>query len=235
MYAVLCVRCPAQALASRDRDGTGYVTVDDLLSVLRQMGVHVPGGDMTLILDSLNVHVDHFGKLNYKHFVTQLSSYLPTGACVCLSGCVRVVSMGYAHGTVPVPSCPVPELSAAEMALRKRVRESAWFGDNYLDFRAPFAAADVLGHGKLTLHEFQDVSVRDEGARGHCRRGRLLCYGLSPLSGLCASCAQAVGRLGVPMSKQELTAIARRLDGDGDGTIDYYEFSKLIDLDPFEL
>ena len=47
--------------------------------------------------------------------------------------------------------------------------------------------------------------------------------------------AQAVGRLGVPMSSQELGAIARRLDADNDGTIDYYEFSKLIDLDPSEM
>lgn len=55
--------------------------------------------------------------------------------------------------------CSFVELSAAELALRKRIRESAWFGDNYLDFRAPFAAADVRGHGRLTLQEFQDVRV----------------------------------------------------------------------------
>jgi hypothetical protein len=46
---------------------------------------------------------------------------------------------------------------------------------------------------------------------------------------------QAVGRLGVPMSQQELSAITRRIDKNGDGTLDYYEFSKLIDLDPAEL
>lgn len=46
---------------------------------------------------------------------------------------------------------------------------------------------------------------------------------------------QAIGRLGVPMSQQELTAIARRIDVDGDGTLNYYEFSKLIDLDPWEM
>lgn len=46
---------------------------------------------------------------------------------------------------------------------------------------------------------------------------------------------QAVGRLGVPMSQQELVAIAKRLDVNADGLIDYYEFSKLIDLETTEM
>jgi Ca2+-binding EF-hand superfamily protein len=46
---------------------------------------------------------------------------------------------------------------------------------------------------------------------------------------------QAVGRLGVPMSQQELVAIAKRLDVNADGQIDYYEFSKLIDLEQTEM
>lgn len=93
------------------------------------------------------------------------------------------------------------ELSVAELALRKRVRESAWFDHHHLDFRLPFAAADVHGHGRLSVPEFQD----------------------------------AVARLGVAMSPQELNNLARRLDTNADGTIDYYEFAKLIDLDPSEL
>lgn len=93
------------------------------------------------------------------------------------------------------------ELSVAEMALRKRVRESAWFDHHHLDFRLPFAAADIHGHGRLSMPEFQE----------------------------------AVARLGVPMSPQELSNLARRLDTNADGTIDYYEFAKLIDLDPSEL
>lgn len=93
------------------------------------------------------------------------------------------------------------ELSVAELALRKRVRESAWFDHHHLDFRLPFAAADIHGHGRLSVPEFQD----------------------------------AVARLGVAMSPQELSNLARRLDTNADGTIDYYEFAKLIDLDPSEL
>ena len=93
------------------------------------------------------------------------------------------------------------ELSVAELALRKRVRESAWFDGNYLDFRAPFAAADRDGKGRLTVAQFQE----------------------------------AIARLGVAMSPQELNNLARRLDTNADGTIDYYEFAKLVDLDPSEL
>ncbi len=95
----------------------------------------------------------------------------------------------------------VAELSVAEMALRKRVRESAWFDNNYLDFRAPFAAADREGNGRLSVQQFQE----------------------------------AIARLGVAMSPQELHNLARRLDSNADGTIDYYEFAKLVDLDPSEL
>jgi hypothetical protein len=146
---------PIGALAARDRDGTGYVSKDDVIAVLRSMGVHVPLTEIDPILESLQVHVDPFGKLNYRHFVDQIAAYLPSGEpCYPLVVAVAVVS--------PMMSCNgwAPELSAAELALRKRIRESAWFGDNYLDFRAPFAAADVRGHGRLTLQEFQDVCAR---------------------------------------------------------------------------
>ena len=37
------------------------------------------------------------------------------------------------------------------------------------------------------------------------------------------------------MSQQELVAIAKRLDVNADGLIDYYEFSKLIDLETTEM
>ncbi len=37
------------------------------------------------------------------------------------------------------------------------------------------------------------------------------------------------------MSQQELVAIAKRLDANADGLIDYYEFSKLIDLETTEM
>ena len=39
----------------------------------------------------------------------------------------------------------------------------------------------------------------------------------------------------MPMSQQELVAIAKRLDANADGLIDYYEFSKLIDLETTEM
>jgi hypothetical protein len=48
----------------------------------------------------------------------------------------------------------------AELALRKRVRESAWLESDHLDFRAPFAEADVHRRGRLTLPEFQDAVAR---------------------------------------------------------------------------
>jgi hypothetical protein len=38
-----------------------------------------------------------------------------------------------------------------------------------------------------------------------------------------------------PAALQELTSLARRLDTNADGTLDYYEFAKLIELDPSEL
>jgi hypothetical protein len=56
--------------------------------------------------------------------------------------------------------CADVGLSVAELALRKRIRESAWFGDNFLHFREPFAAADVHNRGRLTLQDFQDVRTR---------------------------------------------------------------------------
>jgi hypothetical protein len=105
------------------------------------------------------------------------------------------------HVALPPVTGWSSELSVAELALRKRVRESAWFDNNYLDFRAPFAAADVSGSGRLSIPQFQE----------------------------------AVARLGVAMSPQELSNLARRLDANADGTIDYYEFAKLVDLDPSEL
>lgn len=70
---------PIGALAARDRDGTGYVSKDDVIAVLRSMGVHVPPSEIDPILESLQVHVDHFGKLNYRHFVDQIAAYLPAG------------------------------------------------------------------------------------------------------------------------------------------------------------
>lgn len=46
---------------------------------------------------------------------------------------------------------------------------------------------------------------------------------------------QAVTRLGVPISPQELAAVIKRLDKNGDGALVYSEFTKMIELDPAEM
>jgi hypothetical protein len=151
------------------------------------------------------------------------------------------------------------ELSVAEQALRKRVRESAWFERNALDFRTPFAQADVEGRGRLSLSQFQQVGVT--GGAAMDTRPLLLMFqfqlsllvqllmvtvgdewcwprasmrcGLAMM--LRGTAVQAVARLGVAMSVQELTNLSGRLDSNGDGSIDYYEFAKLIDFDAAEM
>jgi Ca2+-binding EF-hand superfamily protein len=69
-----------QSLASRDRGGTGYVTLDDVVAVLRSIGVHFTVDEVEHVLQLLNIHVDGFGKLNYKKFVSSMKQYMPPGA-----------------------------------------------------------------------------------------------------------------------------------------------------------
>ena len=160
-----------RVLPMYDRTGSGRITTDDLLTCLRRMGCQVTHSDVLPALVQLGVLVDGFGKVEWRQFSNAIRKYVPA------------------------------ELSSAEQLLRMRVRESAWFTNNYLDFRAPFAAADVSGRGRLTPQQFHE----------------------------------AVSRLGVPMSLAEVNSLMSRLDTNFDGTIDYYEFAKLIDLDPAEV
>ena len=69
-----------QALSARDRDGTGYITTDDLAAVLRSFGVPLGAHEIDAVLHDLNVMVDGFGKLDYRRFMDAMKQYMLPGA-----------------------------------------------------------------------------------------------------------------------------------------------------------
>ncbi len=78
-----CVRvhvlCCVQALAARDRDGTGYVSVDDLCTVMSQYNVFLDRVSASAAIRQQGVHIDQYDKLNYKQLLSQLNSGAATG------------------------------------------------------------------------------------------------------------------------------------------------------------
>ena len=70
-----------QALSSRDRDGTGYITTEDLAAVMRSHGVVLAPHDVDDVVQGLGVPVDGFGKLDYRRFLNALKVHLVPGVC----------------------------------------------------------------------------------------------------------------------------------------------------------
>jgi Ca2+-binding EF-hand superfamily protein len=70
----------AQALAARDRDGTGYVTVEDACAVVRTVGLDVTLADLRTLLADLRLFVDDSHKFDYKKFVEAVRMKVPTGS-----------------------------------------------------------------------------------------------------------------------------------------------------------
>jgi hypothetical protein len=89
-----------QAFSARDRDGTGYVTVDDAVAVLRSQGATLTSRDLRTALADLRVLVDDAGKLDYRKFVEAargkggpgglLARRSPQCVCVPARACVLV-------------------------------------------------------------------------------------------------------------------------------------------------
>lgn len=68
-----------QALAARDRDGTGYVSVDDVCTVMAQHNVFVDRVSASAAIRQQGIHIDQYDKLNYKQLLSQLNSGASTG------------------------------------------------------------------------------------------------------------------------------------------------------------
>jgi Ca2+-binding EF-hand superfamily protein len=68
-----------QAFAARDRDGTGYVSVEDVCAVLRTLGCDLSPPELRGVLADLRVFVDGMHKLDYKKFVEAVRGKAPPG------------------------------------------------------------------------------------------------------------------------------------------------------------
>jgi Ca2+-binding EF-hand superfamily protein len=69
-------------MSARDRDGTGYITTDDLAAVLRTIGVTLAPFEVEAVLHDVGVLVDGFGKLDYRRFLDAMKPYLLPGGCL---------------------------------------------------------------------------------------------------------------------------------------------------------
>ena len=79
MFAFIRCLCCVQALAARDRDGTGYVSVDDLCTVMSQYNVFLDRVSASAAIRQQGVHIDQYDKLNYKQLLSLLTSGAATG------------------------------------------------------------------------------------------------------------------------------------------------------------